>query len=114
MGEKPNEEGIPMVWMFIDEAHLFLPRDARTPATDILVTEWLRQGRQPGLSIIFATQRPAALHPDVMSQSDIIICHRLTAQDDITALEAVRPTYMREGIGDSLKKMGTEKGVAFI
>ncbi|CAG1004234.1 hypothetical protein METP3_03591 [Methanosarcinales archaeon] len=114
MGESPDEEGIPMVWMFIDEAHLFLPRDARTPATDILVTEWLRQGRQPGLSIIFATQRPAALHPDVMSQSDIIICHRLTAQDDITALETVRPTYMREGIGDSLKKMGTEKGVAFI
>ena len=114
MGESPDEEGIPMVWMFIDEAHLFLPRDAKTPATDVLVNEWLRQGRQPGLSVVFATQRPAALHPDVMSQSDIIICHRLTAQDDISALEAVRPTYMREGIGDSLKKMGTEKGVAFI
>ncbi|MCZ7403242.1 MAG: hypothetical protein O8C61_13560 [Candidatus Methanoperedens sp.] len=78
------------------------------------MNEWLRQGRQPGLSVVFATQRPAALHPDVMSQSDIIICHRLTAQDDISALEAVRPTYMREGIGDSLKKMGMEKGVAFI
>lgn len=114
MGESPGEEGIPMVWMFVDEAHLFLPRDGETPATGVLVTEWLRQGRQPGLSIIFATQRPAALHPDVMSQSDIIICHRLTAQDDISALEAVRPTYMREGIGESLKKMGTEKGVAFI
>lgn len=114
MGESPAGEGIPMVWMFLDEAHLFLPRDGETPATGVLVNEWLRQGRQPGLSIIFATQRPAALHPDVMSQSDIIICHRLTAQDDISALEAVRPTYMREGIGDSLKKMGTEKGVAFI
>ena len=114
MGESPVEKCIPMVWMFIDEAHLFLPRDGETPATRVLVNEWLRQGRQPGLSILFATQRPAALHPDVMSQSDIIICHRLTAQDDISALEAVRPTYMREGIGDSLKKMGAEKGVAFI
>ena len=114
MGESPDEDGIPMVWMFVDEAHLFLPYNDKTPATDVLVTEWLRQGRQPGLSIILATQRPAALHPDVMSQSDIIICHRLTAQDDISALEAVRPIYMREGIGDSLKKMGTEKGVAFI
>jgi len=114
MGTNPVEEGLPMVWMFMDEAHLFLPKDRETPATGILVNEWLRQGRQPGLSIIFATQRPAALHPDVMSQSDIIICHRITSQDDITALEAVRPTYMREGIGDSLKKMGAEKGVAFI
>ena len=114
IGENPVEQGIPMVWLFIDEAHLFLPAVGKTPATDVLVNEWLRQGRQPGLSVVFATQRPAALHPDVMSQSDIIICHRLTAQDDISALEAVRPTYMREGIGDSLKKMGMEKGVAFI
>jgi len=49
-----------------------------------------------------------------MSQSDIIICHRLTAQDDITALEAIHPTYMREGISDHLKKMGAEKGAALI
>lgn len=114
MGEKSDDKGIPMVWMFIDEAHMFLPREGGTPATGVLVNEWLRQGRQPGLSAIFATQRPSALHSDVMSQSDIIICHRLTAQDDISALEAVRPTYMREGIGDSLKKMGTGKGIAFI
>lgn len=114
MGNDPVKKGIPMVWMFIDEAHLFLPKEGVTPATGTLVNEWLRQGRQPGLSIIFATQRPAALHPDVMSQSDVFICHRLTAQDDINALETVRPTYMREGIGDSLKKMGAEKGLALI
>jgi hypothetical protein len=114
MGDDSSEKGMPMVWMFIDEAHTFLPREGETSATGVLVNEWLRQGRQPGLSVVFATQRPAALHSDVMSQSDIIICHRLTAQDDITALEAIHPTYMREGISDYLKKMGTEKGVALI
>jgi len=114
MGDRAADKGIPMVWLFIDEAHMFLPHDGETPATAVLVNEWLRQGRQPGLSAIFATQRPAVLHTEVMSQSDIIICHRLTAQDDIKALEAIRPTYMREGIGDSLKKMGTEKGIALI
>lgn len=114
MGDISAEKGIPMVWMFIDEAHMFLPRDGETPATGVLVNEWLRQGRQPGLSVVLATQRPAALHTDVMSQSDIIICHRLTAQDDITALEAIHPTYMREGISDHLKKMGAQKGAALI
>ncbi len=114
MGEISAEKGIPMVWMFIDEAHMFLPRDGETPATGVLVNEWLRQGRQPGLSVVLATQRPAALHSDAMSQSDIIICHRLTAQDDIIALEAIHPTYMREGISDHLKKMGIEKGAALI
>lgn len=114
MGGISSEKGLSMVWMFIDEAHMFLPRDNETPASGVLVNEWLRQGRQPGLSIVLATQRPSALHTDVISQSDIIICHRLTAQADIAALETIRPTYMREMIGDSLKKMGTEKGTALI
>lgn len=114
MGDMDVEKGIPMVWMFIDEAHLFVPSSRETLASDVLINEWLRQGRQPGLSIIFATQRPAAIHPDVISQCDVVICHRLTASDDISALEAIRPTYMREDIGESIRKMGLERGIAFI
>ena len=105
---------MPMVWMFIDEAHLFMPRDGHSLAGDVLVNEWLRQGRQPGLSLVLATQQPSALDPIVLSQSDIIVCHRLTSQEDISALEKVRPTYMRQGIADSIRKMGKGKGVAFI
>ncbi|MGP8322113.1 MAG: ATP-binding protein [Methanosarcinaceae archaeon] len=114
MGDMDVEKGIPMVWMFIDEAHLFVPSNDETLASNVLINEWLRQGRQPGLSIIFATQRPAAIHPDVISQCDVVICHRLTARDDISALEAIRPTYMREDIGNSIRKMGLERGIAFI
>jgi hypothetical protein len=114
IGISTEMRGIPMVWMFIDEAHIFLPRVTRTPATDVLVNEWMKQGRQPGLSLIMATQRPAALHSEVISQSDIIICHRITAQEDIEALSAIRPTFMRESIGEAIRKMGRDKGVALI
>ncbi|MCL7416156.1 MAG: ATP-binding protein [ANME-2 cluster archaeon] len=112
MDEQVNT--MPMVWMFIDEAHLFMPRDGGNLAGDVLVNEWLRQGRQPGLSLVLATQQPSALDPIVLSQTDLIVCHRLTSQEDISALEKVRPTYMRQGIADSIRKMGTGKGVAFI
>jgi len=105
---------MPMVWMFIDEAHLFVPANGGSLARDVLVNDWLRQGRQPGLSLVLATQRPSALDPDVLSQSDIIMCHRLTSHEDITALEKIRPTYMRQNIAESIRKMGEEKGVAFI
>jgi len=74
----------------------------------------MRQGRQPGLSLLLATQRPSALDDEVLSHSDMIICHRLTAQGDIDALNRVRPTYMRGEIGEALKKVGMEKGVALI
>jgi len=114
MGDESVEKGIPMVWMFIDEAQQFLPAQGGTLASDVLLNEWLKQGRQPGLSLVLATQRPASIHPDVLSQSDLIICHRLTSQDDIKVLGSVRPTYMKDNFGDSIMEMRSEKGVAFV
>lgn len=114
MGEQTEEEEFPMVWLFIDEAHIFLPAEGESLASGVLINRCLRQGRQPGLSLILATQRPASLHPDVVSQSDLLICHRLTASDDILALESSRPLYMQESIQAYLKKMGSERGAALI
>ncbi len=114
MGDEDVEKGIPMVWMFIDEAQQFLPPEGGSLASDVLLNEWLKQGRQPGLSLILATQRPSSIHPDVLSQSDVIICHRLTSRDDISVLESVRPTYMKDNFSDSIRKMGSQKGVAFV
>jgi DNA helicase HerA-like ATPase len=114
MGEKTDEEEFPMVWLFIDEAHIFVPAKTEGLASKVLINQCLRQGRQPGLSLILATQRPASLHPDVVSQSDLLICHRLTASDDILALETSRPLYMQESIQAYLKKMGSERGAALI
>ncbi len=114
MGVSVEELGIPMVWLALDEAQLFLPKETGTSSKEVLINEWMRQGRQPGLSLLMATQRPNALDPEVLSHSDIIICHRLTAQKDIEALSTLRPTYLHGGIKESLKKIGREKGVAFI
>ena len=114
MGLNVKETGLPMVWLVIDEAQLFLPNKKDVLSKDILINEWMRQGRQPGLSLIMATQRPSALESEVLSHSDIIVCHRVTAQEDIDALSLIRPTYMHENIKESIKKIGDEKGVALI
>ena len=114
IGIDVEEKGMPMVWLAIDEAQLFLPNNKEVLSKDVLINEWMRQGRQPGLSLILATQRPSALESEVLSHSDIIICHRLTAQEDIDALSRIRPTYMHGDIKESIKKIGDEKGVALI
>lgn len=114
MGINVGEEEIPMVWMAIDEAHLFLPEEKHTLGKDVFINEWMRQGRQPGLSLIMATQRPSSLDSEVLSHSDIIICHRLTAQEDIDSLGKIRPTYMHGSIQESIKKIGDERGVGLI
>lgn len=114
MGAAIEESGIPMVWLALDEAQLFVPKDTSMSSKDVLIHEWMRQGRQPGLSLLMATQRPNALDPEVLSHSDIIICHRLTAQADIDVLSSIRPTYFHGDIKESLKKIGLQKGIAFI
>jgi DNA helicase HerA-like ATPase len=114
MGFTVDEKGIPLVWLAIDEAQLFVPQGKKTLSKEVLIEEWMRQGRQPGLSLIMATQRPSAVEPEVLSHSDIIICHRLTAQEDVDALSRIRPTYMHGDISESIKKIGSEKGVALL
>ncbi len=111
--EKEIDMNIPLVWLAIDEAHVFLPLEDCL-SKEILIKQWMRQGRQPGVSLILATQRPSSLDQEVLSHSDIIICHRLTSQEDINALNKIRPTYMHEEIKEAIKKIGTEKGVALI
>ena len=108
-----QEREVPLVWVFIDEAHEFLPKEGKTSATDALI-QILREGRQPGLSLVLATQQPGQIHKDVMTQSDIIISHRLTAQQDISALNEIMQTYLLENIRKYIDELPHLKGSAII
>ena len=103
----------PMPWILIDEAHNFLPDDSATAATEILST-LIKEGRQPGITLVFATQRPEKLHPDALAQTDIIISHRLTSKADVDALRSIMQTYMLFDIGRYLNELPKVKGVAII
>ncbi len=103
----------PLIWIFIDEAHEFLPKEGKTPASDALI-QVLREGRQPGLSIVLATQQPGQIHKDVMTQSDIVISHRLTAKADIDALNEIMQTYSLEGIRQQMDNLPHVKGAAIL
>ncbi len=104
---------MPLVWLVIDEAHEFLPNKGKTTASDALITI-LREGRQPGISLILASQQPGKIHTDVMTQSDIIVAHRLTAKIDTDALAVLMQSYMREGLDRQLDNLPGEKGSALI
>ncbi len=93
-------------WLLVDEAHV---------AFDGVAADGLRQiltrGRQPGVSLVAATQRPSAL-PDVAhSQADLLVAHRLTNRADRDALAASRPSYMD---GTFAGRMPTDPGEALV
>lgn len=103
----------PMVWLMIDEAHEFLPKDEKTVATDALV-QLLREGRQPGISLVLATQQPGVIHRDVMTQSDIVISHRVTSEADLDALEFIMQSYVTKGIKQLMNELPHLKGSAIV
>jgi uncharacterized protein len=103
----------PLVWIFIDEAHEFLPSSSSTPATAIL-QQLLREGRQPGISLVLATQQPGQIHKDVMTQSDIVISHRVTSKPDVTALNNIMQSYLLESIQKNMDDLPSLKGSAIV
>jgi hypothetical protein len=84
-------------WLLIDEAHTFFDGVA-----DRALRRILTRGRAPGVSIVLATQRPGAVSEAGISQSDVLIAHRLTSIEDIEALEAAQPTYMTAYLDERL------------
>ncbi len=108
-----GEEKMPLVWLVLDEAHELIPNDRKTTATDPLVTI-LREGRQPGISLILATQQPGKIHTDVMTQADTVISHRLTAKIDTQALGVLMQSYMRAGLDAELDNLPRVKGAALV
>jgi len=104
---------MPLVWIVIDEAHEFLPQEGKTAATDALI-QLLREGRQPGISLALATQQPGVIHRDVLTQTDILISHRVTARPDIDALNFIMQTYLLKNIQSYLNDLPRVKGTAII
>lgn len=104
---------MPLVWLVIDEAHEFLPFKGATAASEALITI-LREGRQPGISLILASQQPGKIHTDVMTQADTVIAHRVTARLDVDALGTLMQSYMREGLVKQLDDLPRLKGSAII
>ncbi|WP_435127283.1 ATP-binding protein [Halobaculum sp. D14] len=86
-------------WLFVDEAHGFFDA-AAGPALRTLLT----RGRAPGVSLVCATQRPAALPDVAVSQADLVFAHRLTSAADVDALAAARPTYLGGDVADRLPR----------
>lgn len=108
-----KEINVPMTWVMIDEAHQFLPAEGKTPASGPLTT-LVKEGRQPGISVSFITQRPGAIHPNAISQSDLIISHRLTAKPDLEALRNIMQTYMTFDIQEYINNLPRKKGAAIV
>ncbi|MCG8608099.1 ATP-binding protein [bacterium] len=112
--DMPGENLPERLWVVLDEAHVVVPRQGSTAAT-VPVVDYVKRGRDAGLSMIFATQQPAAVDNRLMSQVDMTLTHALGFESDLQAAIARMPTrtsvtYERGGfqlpsLGDTLRSL---------
>ncbi len=92
--KKEEDDGLPdKVWLFLDEAHIVAPSGVMSPATEALI-DYVKRGRDAGLSLVMATQQPSAVDDRILSQVNITFSHRLTFQTDIGAVMNRIPTKL--------------------
>lgn len=89
--EAPARKFPSRVWLLVDEAHVVCPSQGASPARSALV-EYVKRGRDAGLSLVLATQQPSAVDDRVLSQVNVSFSHRLTFQSDISSAVARIPT----------------------
>lgn len=98
------ESDVKKVWLFIDEAHNFCPSGRSTLAKEILI-RWAKEGRQPGLSLVVASQQPSAIDSEVLTQCGIRIVHRITSRDDYRAVDALSQDFLADGLQPQIKRL---------
>ncbi|MBI2583889.1 MAG: hypothetical protein HYW25_04435 [Candidatus Aenigmarchaeota archaeon] len=106
-------EKTPLCWIFIDESHNFVPASEKTLAADILL-KIAKEGRQPGLTLVLASQQPEKLHEDILAQTDLLISHRLTSKGDIESLKKIMQTYVAFPIEKYMAELPRKKGAALV
>ncbi len=92
-GEFPDAQ-MPRTIIAIDEAQMILPPSGGGPARKA-IESYILEGRNFGLSIWLATQRPrGAVSQQAVSQVDTLIAHRLSSADDLKAVKEMIQSAM--------------------
>ena len=95
---------MPKVWMAIDEAHNFCPAGKSSLSKEILI-RWAKEGRQPGLSLVVASQQPGAIDSEILTQCDLKIVHKVTSREDRKAIDSLSEDYMDRDILTYIRNM---------
>jgi hypothetical protein len=98
--------------LVIDEAHEIYPQSQPTAASEILDRLVLRGGKW-GITMGFATQRPANLHINARTQAGLAFLHLVEQARDIKAYADMLPKeWTDQRIGEAMQSLGRGKVLA--
>lgn len=80
------------VLLVLDEAHNICPSQPSTPMEEIATDYVIRiagEGIKYGLRLLLATQRPAKIHPNVLTQCENLVLMRMNSKADLEGLSPI-------------------------
>jgi hypothetical protein len=80
-----TDNSAPRTVLCIDEAQGYAPPTKNLPSTGVLI-QFVKEGRNHGLSLVITSQQPSSIHPELLSQLDCAVAHRLTVTSDLDAV----------------------------
>lgn len=85
--------------LVVDEADLFAPQRGGADTARLVgaYEDIVRRGRARGLGCTSITQRPASLHKDILTQSEVLIALRMTGVRDVAAINEWVNLHAEEG-----------------
>lgn len=89
-----KKEELQPIALFCDEAHLYVPANAREGVENSSLHSFERiakEGRKYGVGLVVITQRPSEVNHTVLSQSSNFIAMRLTNIDDQNVVKRLLP-----------------------
>lgn len=89
-----DKDKINPIALFCDEAHLYIPDDAKQSIEMTSLNSFERiakEGRKYGVGLVVITQRPSEVNRTVLSQSNNFIAMRLTNADDQNVVKKLMP-----------------------
>jgi DNA helicase HerA-like ATPase len=97
------------VFVFVEEAHRFIPADDKTYSSPI-IKKIAAEGRKFGVFLILITQRPSKIHSDALSQCNSQIIMRITNPQDQNAI-AMSSERLGENLLNDLPGLNTGEAV---
>lgn len=97
------------VFVFVEEAHRFIPVDGKTYSGPI-IKKIAAEGRKFGVFLVVITQRPSKIHSDALSQCNSQIIMRITNPQDQNAI-AMSSERLGENLLNDLPGLNTGEAV---
>jgi hypothetical protein len=102
--------------LVLDEAHEFAPQNPMRE--EIMLLHWtnklLSQGRSLGVQVVLSSQRPAKVHKDSLTQTQVLFALRVISVQDRKAVEGwvagVGDTKQAKSVTDSLARLPVGEG----